>query len=292
MRRLHVIDGTYELFRAHFSKRPGHTSPDGQDVKATVGLASSILALLHDEQEAVTHVAIAFDNPIRSFRNDLYDGYKTEEGVPPELLAQFDLAEEAMDALGVVVWSMKEFETDDALAAAAHRFADEVDQVRIVASDKDMLQCVKDERVVLVDRVRERIMDEAFVRRERGIPPAAIPDLLALIGDSADGIPGLAGFGDKGAAALLAAFGRIEDIPLEEAKWPKTLRGAARLCATFRAEREDALLYKKLTTLRTDAPITKKLSALEYGGVPREKWTAFCDRLGVTTLKTRPTRWA
>ncbi len=289
--RLHVVDGTLELFRAHFSKRPAHTSPGGQDLKATVGVMSSLLALLHDESEAVTHVAAAFDNPIRSFRNDLFDGYKTDEGVPPELLAQFDVVEHAVRCLGVTVWSMKAFETDDALAAAAARFADEVDQVRLLTSDKDLLQCIRDRRVVMVDRQREREFDEETVRATRGVAPNQIPDLLGLIGDDADGIPGLPGFGEKTTAALLSAFGHIEDIPLDPAKWPSGVRGAERLSGTLRARLEDALLYRKLATLRTDAPISQSLQQLAFEGVPRESFLAWCDEAGVNSLRTRPKRW-
>src|SRR5512137_644608 len=203
--RLHLVDGTFELFRAHFSRRPERHAPAGWDAKATVGLAGSLLALLRDPAEAPSHVAIAFDNPIRSFRNDLFPGYKTEEGVPPELLAQFDEAEEAARALGLVTWSMSEFEADDALATAAARFRDQVDQVRILSPDKDLGQCLSGSRVVQVDRVRGRVVDEAALRARRGIAPESVPDFLALVGDDADGIPGLAGFGEKTAGALLAS---------------------------------------------------------------------------------------
>jgi 5'-3' exonuclease len=290
--RLHVVDGTWELFRAHFSKRPGHRTPEGQQVKATVGLASSLLALLHDEAEAVSHIGVAFDNPIRSFRNDLFEGYKSDEGVPEELRCQFDLAEQVVVALGVRVWSMDRFEADDALASAASRFCDEVDQVRIMACDKDLLQCVRDQRVVMVDRQRSKTHDEAMVRKDRGVAPAAIPDLLALTGDEADGIPGLPGFGARTAAALLDAFGHLEDIPPEASAWPKAVRGAVRLAATFREEREQALLYRRLATLVTEVDVGPSLDALAFHGVPREQWHSMCERLGLTTLAQRPTRWA
>src|SRR5580658_8276824 len=170
--RLHLVDGTFELFRAHYSKRPDHRTPGGKPFKAVAGLVSSMAYLLRDPEEAVTHIAIAFDNPIRSFRNDLYDGYKTEEGVDPDLLAQFDAAEEATRALGMVVWPMDRYECDDALATGAARFRD---------------------RVVLVDRIRKTVLDEAGLRERRGIAPESIPDFLALVGDAADGIPGIAG---------------------------------------------------------------------------------------------------
>ncbi len=290
--RLHLIDGTYELFRAHFSPRPGHNSPDGQDVKATVGVMSSLLMLLHDATEAVTHIAVAFDNPIRSFRNDLFAGYKSEEGVAPELLAQFNLVEEAVRALGVTAWSMKEHEADDALCTAAARWAGEVEQVRVMTPDKDLGQCVRGKHVVQVDRRQEKELDEDAVRAKLGVPPASVPDLLALIGDDADGIPGLKGFGEKGAAMLLNAYGHLEAIPDDASQWTVKPRGAEKLAATLREHRKDALLYRKLATLVTDAPLKESLADLEWKGVPKERFLAMCDRLGLTTLKTRPKRWA
>lgn len=290
--RLHLVDGTYELFRAHFSPRPGATAPDGGDVKATVGLVSSMLALLHDADEAVTHVALAFDNPIRSFRNALFAGYKSEEGVPPELLAQFDLAEEAMRALGLTVWSMKDFEADDALATAAARWASRVEQVRLLTPDKDLGQCVRGQKVVQVDRKQEKVLDEDAVRAKLGVPPASVPDLLALVGDDADGIPGLPGFGGKGASTLLNAYGHLEAIPPDAAAWSVKPRGAEKLAATLREHREDALLYRKLATLVTDAPLKESLEELAWAGVPRARFLSLCDSLGLTTLKTRPKRWA
>ena len=259
-------------------------------MKATTGLLLSLLGLLQDSRESVTHIAVAFDNPIRSFRNDLFPDYKSDEGVPPELREQFDLAEEATRALGVQVWSMKEFEADDALAAGAARYADAVEQVRIMACDKDLMQCVRGRHVVLVDRMRDREMDEDFVRANKGIAPRCIPDWLALVGDTADGIPGLPGFGDKGAAALLSAFERLESIPDQPARWPKSIRGADRLCAAFLAQREDALLYRTLATLRVDAPVPD-LAALEYAGAARDEWNAFCDALAIDDLKARPRAW-
>jgi 5'-3' exonuclease len=289
--RLHLIDGTYELFRAHFSPRPGHTAPGGQDVKATVGLMSSLLALMHDPKEAVTHVAVAFDNPIRSFRNALFAGYKTEEGVPPELLAQFDLAEEAVRALGITVWSMKDHEADDALATAAARWASKVEQVRLLTPDKDLGQCVRGKKVVQVDRRQEKEFDEDGVRAKLGVPPASVPDLLALMGDDADGIPGLPGFGEKGASALLSAYGHLEKIPADPATWTVRPRGADKLAATLRQHREDALLYRKLATLVTDAPLKESLAELAWAGVPRATFESLCDKLGLTSLKSRPKRW-
>jgi 5'-3' exonuclease len=276
-RRLHLIDGTYELFRAHFSKRPDHVLSDGRDFKATVGTVGSTLALLADPGEQVTHVAAAFDRPIRSFRNDLFDAYKSDEGVLPELLAQFEPVEDAMRAIGVVVWSMNEWEADDALATAATRWADDVDQVRILTPDKDLGQCLRGDRVVLVDRVRSRVIDEAALLAARGIAPAMVPDYLALVGDTADGIPGLRGFGEKTAAALLQAYGHLEDIPADARRWSVRLRGADVLAATLAAARDDALLYRKLATLVRTVPLTESLDDLRWRGVPRGRFEGWCD---------------
>ena len=213
--RLHLVDGTYELFRAHFSPRPAHRAPAGWDAKATVGVVSS----LHDADEAVTHLAVAFDNPIRSFRNDLFPDYKSDEGVPPELRAQFDTVEEAVRAIGVVVWSMRDYEADDGLASGARRFADEVDQVRIMTPDKALGQCLRGDRVVQVDRRLNKVTNEEAFRRQRGFGPLSMPDYLALTGDTADGIPGLDGFGEKGASLVIGAYGHLEQIPDSTARW-------------------------------------------------------------------------
>ncbi len=290
--RLHLVDGTYELFRAHFSRRPPHDH-GGADLKATVGLAAAMLALLHDEEERVSHVAIAFDNPIRSVRNDWFDGYKTEEGVPAELLAQFDLAEEAARALGMVVWSMDRYEADDALATGAARFRDGVEQVRVLTPDKDLGQALAGQRVVLVDRARKRVIDEAEFFARRGVRPASVPDWLALMGDAADGIPGLPGFGEKTAAALLRAFDHIEGIPDDPLAWPPAVRHAERLAATLAAERPQALLYRKLATLFEDVPLVERLEDLAWRGVPQPAFEAWCDRVGAPSdVRQRPTRWA
>ncbi len=291
--RLHLVDGTFELFRAHFSKRPSHTAPGGWDAKATAGVLSSMLALLHDPAEAVTHLAVAFDNPIRSFRNDLFEGYKTDAGVPAELLAQFGPVEDAMHALGAVVWPMDQWECDDALATAAARFRGSFEQVRIMTPDKDLGQCLRGRHVVQVDRVRAKEIDEAALREARGIAPESIPDLLALVGDTADGIPGLPGIGDKTAAALLGRYLHLEAIPADPATWSVTVRGAAKIAATLSAHRDEALLYRKLATLVEDVPLPQQdADELRFPGVPRGAFEAFCDRLGSESLKTRPTRWA
>ena len=289
--RLHVVDGTYELYRAHFSKRPEHRDAQGRPAKAVAAFAASLLALLHDAEETVTHIAVAFDNPIRSFRNELFEGYKTDEGVPPELRAQFDGAEEATRALGVVAWSMSTFEADDALATAAVRFATEVEQVRILTPDKDLHQVVAGSRIVQVDRVRRRVIDEAAVRAQWGIAPSLMADLLALTGDPADGVPGLPGFGPKTAAVLLSAFGSLDAIPDDGAQWPASVRGAARLAPVLRARRADARLYRELTRLRLDVPLGGGLDALRFDGTPRARFLAFCEEYKLRTLAERPTRW-
>jgi 5'-3' exonuclease len=283
--RLHLVDGTFELVRAHFSGRPA--SPR----KATVGLVASMLALLQDKSEQVTHIAIAFDNPIRSVRNDWFDGYKTEEGVPPELLAQFDDAEAGVRALGMVVWSMDRYEADDAIATAAARWRDEAEQVRMLTPDKDLGQSIRAQRVVQVDRIRKRVIDEDELVRSRGVWPSSVPDWLALVGDAADGIPGIPGFGKKTAAALLSAFGRLEDIPSEPNAWPAGIRSADRLAATLREQMDRALLYRKLATLIDDVPLGERLEDLAWSGVPREAFAAWCDAEGQQELRERPRRW-
>jgi 5'-3' exonuclease len=239
----------------------------------------------------VSHVAIAFDNPIRSVRNDWFDGYKTDEGVPAELLEQFDLAEEAARALGIAVWSMDRYEADDALATAARRWHGDVEQVRILTPDKDLGQSLRGERVVQVDRVRRKVIDEAELLRRRGIRPTSVPDYLALVGDTADGIPGLTGFGEKTASILLGAFEHLEAIPPRPSAWPAGIRGADRLAATLAADQEAAVLYRKLATLIDDVPLEQRLEDLEWTGVPRAAFEAWCDSMDVTTLRAVPTRW-
>ena len=288
--RLHLVDGTYELFRSHFSRRPGREAPDGRDVKATVGVVDAILSLLEDDDEQVTHLAVAFDNPVESWRNDRFPGYKDSSGVDEALLAQFDLVEEAVAALGVVVWSMDTHEADDAMATAAARFADEVDQVRILTPDKDLGQVVDGDRIVQVDRMRDKVYDADGVAARLGVPPASVPDHLALVGDTADGIPGLKGFGAKSSGALLTRYGHLEDIPLD-GDWDVPVRGAAGLQATLAERFDDALLYRELATLALDVPLAEGLDDLAHAGVPREPFLAVCDDLGVTTLRDRPQRW-
>ena len=287
--RLHVIDGTFELFRAHYSKRPGRFAPDGMDVKGTVGVVSSLIGLLDDPDEQVTHIAVAFDNPIESFRNDEFAGYKSGEGMEPAIVAQFDLVEDAVAAIGVTVWSMDRYEADDALATAAKRWRDQVAQVRIMTPDKDLGQCVTGNRVVQVDRMRRRVIDEDGVMAKNGVPPASIPDWLALVGDTADGIPGVPGFGAKTAAALLSRLGTVEAIPPHSVHWDVKVRGAMRLASTLNERREDAALYKHLATLVEDVPMSETLDDLRWQGAHRDRFQELERRVG--TLPMQPRLW-
>jgi 5'-3' exonuclease len=289
--RLHLVDGTYELYRAHYAPRPDHRAPSGTDAKATVGIVESLLALLRDPEEAVTHIAVVFDNPIRSFRNDLFPPYKSDEGVPLELRAQFDAAENAVRAIGLEVWSMREYEADDGLASGARQFQDQVEQVRILTPDKDLGQCLRGDRVVQVDRRQKKVLNEAAFRAQRGFGPESMPDFLALTGDSADGIPGLPGFGKKSASLLLSVYERLEGIPADPMKWKVKPRGALQLAATLVERREDALLYRKLATLVDTVPLGASLRDLAFLGVPRTRFERWCDELGVQRLKTVPRRW-
>lgn len=290
---IHLVDATYELFRAHHAPRPPVRGRDGMPLTAVAGLAGTLLALVRDE--GATHVGCAHDRVIRSFRNDRWPRYKSELGVPPELLAQFPIAEEAITALGFVLWPMVEWEADDALATAAVRWADApgVERILVCTPDKDLAQVVRDDRVVLRDRRREITYDETGVRAKWGVPPPAIPDYLALVGDTADGFPGIPGFGSKGAAALLAAFGTLEGIrEAAAATWPGSVRGADRMAATLQDRWPDALLFRDLATLRTDVPLpTPGPDALRWQGADPEAWPAFCERWGLPGLAGRPHRW-
>jgi len=287
--KLHLLDATYELFRAYHAVEPAR-SPDGREVAAVGGLLGTTLALLREPD--VTHLAAATDHVIRSFRNDLWPDYKTEEGVPEDLLAQFPLAERALESIGVVVWPMVEFEADDALATAAARFGDEVEQVVICTPDKDLAQCVVRQRVVQRDRRRKITYDEDGVRGKFGVSPASIPDWLALVGDAADGYPGLPGWGEKSASTVLARWEHLEAIPPDPSSWEVKVRAADRLATTLRDRMDDALLFRRLATLRCDVPLTQTLEDLRWRGVPREGWIALCDELGFRGVRERPHRWA
>jgi 5'-3' exonuclease len=288
MTTVHLIDGTYELFRAHFGAPPRRT-PQGWEIGAVHGLVSSTLTLL--DEEGVTHVGAAFDTVIESFRNDMYSGYKTGEGTPPELHAQFPVAERALEALGVTVWSMIEQEADDGLAAAALKFADEVDRVVILSPDKDMSQLYDHPRIVGFDRRRASFVDADAVREKFGVDPGSIPDYLALVGDTADGIPGLPGWGAKSTATVLARYGHLEDVPASEQDWDVSVRGASKLAATLRDQMTEALLFRDLATLRTDADIPQTLDDLEWRGADREAFDALCDELGFGGIRNRPRLW-
>jgi 5'-3' exonuclease len=290
--QVHLLDATYELFRAHFG-RPPAVDAGGRPVGATLGLVESVLRLLRDP--AVTHVGCATDHVIRSWRNDRYAGYKTEAGMPPELLAQFGLAETALRALGLVVWPMVEFEADDALATAAARWADApgVDRVVILSPDKDMAQCVRvDGRIIGYDRRRERTIDADAVRLRFGVEPESIPDWLALVGDAADGFPGLRGWGERSASAVLARYRHLERIPVDARAWEVPLRNADALAATLRAGRAEAELYRELATLRVDVPLPETLDDLAWRGVPQEPFAALVELLRAPHLEARVPRWA
>jgi 5'-3' exonuclease len=261
---VHLIDGTYELFR-HYYALPKVRDNTGREVAAVRGVTASLIGMLGN---GATHIAVATDHVIESFRNDLWPGYKTGEGIEPDLLAQFPLLEEALVALGIVVWPMVEFEADDALAAAAHAAANDprVERVIICTPDKDLAQCVRGTRVVQLDRRKNLIRDEAGVVARFGVPPASIPDYLALVGDSADGFPGLAGWGAKSAAAVLARFGHLESIPADWREWGVSVASPKALSSKLIADRELALLFRVLATLRTDIPLFASVDQLEWKG--------------------------
>ena len=290
--KIHLVDGTYELFRNHFGAPP-KKAPDGREVGATLGLLRSLLMLV--TSPGVTHVGVAFDHVIESFRNDLFTGYKTSEGVDPNLLAQFPLAEEAVSALGLVVWPMVEFEADDALGTAAKRFgkSKSVEQILICSPDKDLAQLVDGTHIVCWDRRRDIIIDEAGVIEKFGVPPQSIPDWLALVGDSADGYPGIPGWGVKSASAVLAHYVHMESIPDDPLKWTVNGIGAGRaasLAESLSQRREEAWLYKKLATVREDVPLTEKLNDLKWqGAYPQLK--ELCDELGDEKISLRISNW-
>jgi 5'-3' exonuclease len=288
--RVYLVDGTYELFRSYFGA-PTATTAAGIEVGANRGILRTLYAL--GREPGVTHVACAFDHVIESFRNDLFAGYKTSAGVPADLMAQFPLAERAAHALGIVVWPMVEFEADDALAAGAERWRDApgVEQVVLCTPDKDMAQCVRDDRVVCLDRRQRRIMNAAGVIEKFGVPPASIPDWLALVGDSADGYPGVPRWGAKSASALLAYYGHLESIPDRESDWQVSVRGAAALAANLREHRDDAALYRLLATLRVDVPLTEQLDDLRWLGARREELTALCRETEDEEFVERVATW-
>jgi len=280
---VHLVDGTYELFRYYFAL-PGHLDDDGMEVDAVRGVLGSVLGLLED---GATHIGVATDHVIESFRNDMWPGYKTSAGVDPELLAQFPLLEDALRALGVIVWAMVDEEADDALAAAARIAADDprVERVLICTPDKDLAQCVADPRVAQLDRRQRRLFDEAAVREKFGVSPASIPDWLALVGDNADGFPGLPGWGAKSAATVLARYEHLDAIPDDASAWDVTVRGAPKLAATLVDGQREVMLFRDLATLRADVPV---------GTVDEWRWRGptaaleeLSERLGAPDLLTR-----
>jgi 5'-3' exonuclease len=288
--RVHLLDGTYELFRSHYGRKDTVTGPDGQDLKATLGIMESTLALLREPD--VTHLAASFDTVIESFRNVMFPAYKSSAGMDPDLLAQFPVAETALEAIGVVVWRNIEFEADDAIATAAIRWVEDVDQVVIATPDKDLNQLVIGDRIVTYNRREQKLLDETAVVEKFGIHPESIPDYLALVGDTADGVPGLPGWGAKSASSVLARYPRLELIPESAADWEVTVRGGDKLATVLRENQELAHLYRELTTLRFDVPIEESLADLEWKGVPRPQFEDFCASVGFDAEAIRVHRWA
>jgi 5'-3' exonuclease len=280
--KVYLIDGTYELFRHYFAV-PKHINARGEEVGATRGVMMSILSLLNS---GVTHIAVATDQVIESFRNILWSDYKDSTGVPPDLLSQFPLLEESLRALGVLVWAMVEYEADDALAAGAALYRDEVEQVLICTPDKDLSQCVMGDRVVQFDRRQRKVINEQGVIEKFGVEPESIPDYLALVGDSADGYPGLPGWGAKAASAVLSRYKHLEAIPENPRDWNFLIRSADRLAATFREQRELVFLFRQLATLVTNGPINDSLQDLEWSG-PSPEFRDTCSRLEAPDLPGR-----
>lgn len=285
---VHLIDGTYELFRHYFALPPARDL-NGREVAAVRGVLASVLAMIRN---GATHIAVATDHVIESFRNQLWPGYKTGAGVAPDLLSQFPLLEETLTAAGLTVWAMVEFEADDALASGATIAARDprVERVVIYTPDKDLAQCVEGSRIVQMDRRARLTRDEAGVLQKFGVPPKSIPDYLALVGDSADGYPGLPGWGPKSSAAVLARFAHIENIPDDWGQWHVNVSNASALSRTLAENREQALLFRTLATLRTDIPLFDNVDELEWRG-PGPAFTAIAESLDrAVTQKERPVR--
>ena len=288
--KLHLVDATYELFRAYYGTPP-EIDANGRPVSAVRGLIQTLLLLLR--QDHVTHVACAFDHEVQSFRNQMFDGYKTGERVPADLLTQFDLAERAVSALGIVVWPMVEFEADDALATAAYRWknSSEVDQIVICSPDKDLTQMVTASKVVCLDRRRKVTLNEEGVVAKFGVAPESIADYLALVGDASDGIPGIPRWGAKSTAPVLMRYRHVEEIPDNSLEWDVLPRGAAAMASSLKSRRDDAMLFKELATLRLDVPLNESLTDLEWGGARRANFVALCNELGMTRLIDAPHKW-
>lgn len=286
---VHLIDGTYELFR-HFFALPSHLDANGVEMAAARGVVGSVIHMI---ESGATHVGVATDHVVESFRNELWDGYKTGEGMEPTLLEQFHPLENLLGALGVAVWPMVEFEADDGLAsAAAVASADErVKRVFICTPDKDLAQCVQGTRVVQLDRRKNLVSDRNGVIDKFGVPPESITDYLALVGDTADGFPGLPGWGAKSTAAVLTKYDHVENIPDDVASWDVKPRGAARLAEALEEGRENAMLFKKLATLRTDAPVGRSVDDWRWNG-PSAHFAPMCETLGATNLLRRAEKLA
>ena len=282
---VHLIDGTFELFRYFLSPAATFDRSAPEELRAVRGVVGSMLGML---EGGATHLGVATDHVIESFRNALWPGYKTGEGIDPLLYAQFQPLEEALRALGVVVWPMVEFEADDALAAAAAMAAADsrVDQVVVCSPDKDLAQCVSGDRIVQLDRRTRALRNEAAVRQKFGVPPVSIPDWLALVGDSADGYPGLPGWGATSAATVLARYRHLDRIPPLANDWEVSVRASMRLAATLAEQRARAVLFRELATLRTDAPIGTDVDALRWSG-PRGDFATWSERLGAPQLQER-----
>jgi 5'-3' exonuclease len=287
---VHLVDGTFELFRYFLSPAAAFDRSAPEGLRAVRGVVGSVLGML---EGGATHVGVATDHVIESFRNALWPGYKTGEGLDPLLAAQFQPLEDALGALGVVVWPMVEFEADDALAAAAAMAAGDarVEQVVVCTPDKDLAQCVRGDRIVQLDRRTREVRDEPGVQQKFGVPPASIPDWLALVGDSADGYPGLPGWGPRSAAAVLARYGHLEQVPKLAGDWGVSVRGALRLATTLAEQRERALLFRELATLRADAPIGTDVDDLRWIG-PGPDFAVWSAQLGTPALYERATRLA
>lgn len=281
---VYLIDGTYELFR-HFFALPSAKDASGQEVAAVRGVLASILSMI---EAGATHLGVATDHVVESFRNNLYSGYKTSEGVAPELLSQFPILEQALQAMGVLVWPMVEFEADDALASAAAKAAKDqrVKQVFICTPDKDLAQCIAGSRVVQLDRRQNKQRDEAGVIEKFGVGPASIPDYLAVVGDSADGFPGIAGWGAKAAAAVLSHYTHLENIPQDWRQWPSSIRRARALAESLFSAWDDALLFRTLATLRLDVPVFENVDDLRWPG-PGPEFEKVCRHLKSPNLFKR-----
>lgn len=286
---IYLVDGTYELFRYFFAV-PSAKDVKGEEIGAVRGVLGSVLSMI---EAGATHIGVATDHVVESFRNDLYPGYKTSEGVPPELLAQFPRLEEALHAMGVLVWPETYFEADDALAAAAAKSAqdDRVDKVFICTPDKDLAQSVVRTRIVQLDRRREIVRDEAGVKAKFGVGPESIPDYLALVGDSADGYPGISGWGEKAAGSVLAQYRHLEDIPKDCREWDPSIRRARPLAESLFSAWEDALLYRKLATLRLDVPVFDSVDELRWLG-PRPEFERICQEVNGAALLRKATNLA